>query len=250
MPRVASIQFAPVMGSKESNLRRLAHMVKEAAHKGANLIVMPELATTGYSYMNAAEARLDAEPINFDSLTMRVMLKLAQEFNVHLVWGMVEEDPGSKLLYNSQVLLSPDGLFVKYAKINRWGNDYLWATPGETNPPVMNLILGDEIKKVGILICRDVRDKKNDKWSDFYEKGDADVVCLSANWGDGGFPAVSWMEFVEDNGTALIVSNRYGKETCNNFGEGGICVIHKDGVVECEGLLWDRDCMVLSDLYL
>jgi hypothetical protein len=40
----------------------------------------------------------------------------------------------------------------------------------------------------------------------------ADVVCLSANWGDGGFPAVSWMDFVEENSTCLIVSNRYGQE--------------------------------------
>ena len=248
MARVAAIQFAPVMGAKEENLRRLALLVKEASQKGASLIVMPELAATGYSYMNAAEARIDAEPVSFDGLTMRVMLKLAEAFQVHLVFGLIEEDLGTKLLYNTQVLLSPDGTWVKYAKINRWGNDFLWATAGISNPPVSRLMLGGEEKKVGLLICRDVRDKKDAKWSDFYEKGDADIVCLSANWGDGGFPAVSWMDFVEDNGTVLIVSNRYGRETANNFGEGGICVIARDGTVECSGLLWDRDCIVVADV--
>lgn len=248
MARVASVQFAPVMGAKLENLRRLALLVKEAAQKGAKLIVLPELATGGYSYMNAEQARRDAEVINPEGTTMKVMLRLAKGFGVHLVWGMVEEDPGTKQLHNAQVLVSPDGFYTSYRKINRWGNDFLWATPGASNPPIANLDLDGSTVKVGLLICRDVRDKKDDAWTDFYEKGDADVVCLSANWGDGGFPAVTWMDFVESNGAALIVSNRYGKEAPNNFGEGGICVIQKDGTVHCDGLLWDRDCIVVAEL--
>lgn len=246
--RVAAIQFAPTMGQKEENLRRLGILVKEAAQAGAKLIVMPELAATGYSYMNVAQARADAEPVSFEGLTMRVMRKLSESFGVHLVWGMVEEDPGTRLLHNSQVLLSPDGYFTSYRKINRWGNDFLWAAAGQTNPPVSRLVLGGQVVRVGLLVCRDIRDKKNDKWPDFYEKGDADIVCLSANWGDGGFPAVAWMDFVEDNGTALIVSNRYGKEPPNDFGEGGVCLIGKDGLVQTDGLRWDRDCVVVGDL--
>lgn len=246
--KVAVVQFAPVVGAKEENLRRLALLVKEAAGKGAQLIVMPELAATGYGYMNREEARRDAEKVGPDGLTFRVMRKLAEKFGVHLVWGMVEEASGTKLLYNSQVLLSPDGFYTSYAKINRWGNDFLWAAPGASNPPIARLSAGGSSLRVGLLICRDIRDKKNDKWSDFYERGDADLVCLSANWGDGGFPAVSWMDFVEDNGAALAVSNRYGQEGPNNFGEGGVCVIQRDGTVHCDGLVWSQDCVVLADV--
>lgn len=247
--RVASIQFSPTMGQKETNLRRLSLLVKEAAQGGAKLIVMPELAATGYSYMNEAQARVDAEPISFDGLTMKVMRKLAESFQVHLVWGMVAEDPGTGHLYNAQVLLSAEGNWVSYFKINKWGNDFLWAKNGSSNPPIMKLDVGNgETLKVGLLICRDVRDKKDDEWNSFYEPGDADIVCLSANWGDGGFPATAWMEFAENNKTHLIVSNRYGKETANNFGEGGICVIQKDGFVHTEGLLWERDCVVVAEV--
>ncbi len=246
--KVAAVQFAPVMGQKEENLRRLGILVKEAAQAGARLIVLPELAANGYSFMNMAQARMEAEPVSFEGLTMRVMRKLAQAFNVHLVWGMIEEDPGTHLLHNTQVLLAPDETWVKYAKINRWGNDFLWATSGNSNPPIYRVVADGEEKKVGLLICRDIRDKKDDKWPDFYEKGDADIVCLSANWGDGGFPAVAWMDFVEENGSALIVSNRYGREAPNDFGEGGICLIAKDGTVQTEGLLWDRDGIVGGEL--
>jgi predicted amidohydrolase len=106
----------------------------------------------------------------------------------------------------------------------------------------------DGTKKVGLLICRDVRDKKDDKWSSFYEKGDADIVAMSANWGDGGFPAVSWMEFAKDNKVALIVANRYGKEIPNDFGEGGICVVEPSGKVHCDGIVWNQPCIVYADL--
>lgn len=259
--KVAAIQFAPVFRAKRENLRRLAQMVEEAAGNGARLIVMPELATTGYSFMSRDEARAEAEFITPDAFaynltsttppvdpapTMRVMRALASKFNVHLVWGMVEQAVGRDALYNAQVYMSPIGEFVSYHKINRWGNDYLWSNAGRSNPPIIDAT--DLGVRLGLLVCRDVRDKANDKWTDFYSPGDADIVCLSANWGDGGFPAVSWMDFVHDNKAALIVSNRWGQETCNNFGEGGVCVITKDGEVQCAGLQWSADCIVYGEL--
>jgi predicted amidohydrolase len=157
---------------------------------------------------------------------------------------MVEKDTGSGKLYNGQVLVTPDGRWVSFRKVNRWAQDYLWASSGRSNPPIIEV--GG--LKVGLLICRDVRDKKDDNWKSFYEKGDADIVALSANWGDGGFPAVSWMEFAANNRTTLIVSNRYGQEANNNFGEGGICVIRPSGEVVCEGLVWNQDCVVCAEV--
>lgn len=246
--KVAAVQFAPTFGDKMGNLRRMAHLVKQAADGGAQLIVLPELATTGYSFMSADEARPYAEPIHPDMLTFKSMRVLAESFHVHIAWGMVEVDAGTNELYNSQVLVAPDGTWVKYAKINRWGNDFLWARPGRANPPVMKTVIFGQEWKIGLLICRDIRDKKDDKWKSFYEKGDADIVAMSANWGDGGFPSVSWMDFVEDNKTTLIVSNRYGKESCNDFGEGGVCVIeHPDRVVSV-GLRWFEDCIVFAEI--
>jgi hypothetical protein len=61
-------------------------------------------------------------------------------------------------------------------------------------------------------------------------------------------PAVSWMDFVEENKTALAVSNIWGKELNNDFGEGGVCIIEKNGKVHCDGLKWSEDCIVYWDL--
>jgi predicted amidohydrolase len=250
--KVAAIQFQPEFRQKRRNLRRLARLVIEAAKSGAKLIVMPEMATTGYTLMSKAAAEEEAEVVTefkgvSSGTTMGAMYTLASGFDVHLVWGMVEMDYGSGKLYNSQVYLEPNGYFESYRKINRWASDYLWATPGKANPPVITAEgLGG--LRVGLLICRDVRDKVNEKWTSLYSPGDADVVCFSANFGKGGFPAVSWMDFVESNRVNLIVSNRYGQEGPNDFGYGGVCVITKDGEVHCEGLVWEQDCIVYAEI--
>lgn len=240
--KIATVQFAPWFRKKRENLKRLSVLVQEAAQSGARIVVLPELCATGYSFMDTTAAAEEAEAIAPGAMTYDVMAALASKYNVHIFYGLIESDKGK--LYNSQVCISPDKVAESVRKINRWANDFLWAEPGRSNPPVVEI----DGLRVGLLICRDVRDKVNSKWTDLYSPGDADVVCLSANWGKGGFPSTSWMDFVEENKTALVISNRYGLESNNDFGEGGICIIAKNGQIQCEGLKWSADCIVYGDL--
>ena len=254
--KVAAVQFRPAFVDKPGNLRKLAALVVQAAQAGAKLIVLPELCTTGYSFMSHEEAAGYAENIDLDGMTFKIFKALAEKLHVYIVWGMVEQDLGTGDLYNAQVCIDPAGFWTYFRKINLWGNDFLWAKPGRSNPPVVTMFGGGRgqvgvqppPRKLGMLICRDIRDKKDDNWSDFYEKGDADIVALSSNWGDGGFPAVTWMDFAKDNGSILIVANRWGKEIPNDFGEGGVCVIWPDGRVVCDGLAWNSDCIVYAEV--
>lgn len=252
--RVATIQSSPVFKDVQGNLRRLAALTVKAAQAGAKICVLPELCTTGYSMMSKAEADplaevlADFSPGMEGTSSMAVFYAIAKKYDVHVVWGLVEKNSGTGNLFNSQVLMCPDGSFESMAKVNGFGNDFLWSTAGRSNPPIRKIDVGGRSYKVGLLICRDVRDKKDDNWKSFYESGDADIVCLSANWGRGAFPATAWMDFVKDNKVSLIVSNRYGKETPNDFGDGGVCIISPDGTVQCEGLLWSQDCIVYGEI--
>ena len=252
--RVAVVQFCPTFKDVQGNLRRLAALTMKAAQAGAKLICLPELALSGYSFMSAAEAEplaeviTDFKPGNGGSSSMWVFYAIARKYDVHVVWGLIEKDQGTGKLFNSQVLMCPDGSFEFYRKINLFSTDVLWAAEGRANPPIRKIEVGDKTYKVGLLICRDVRDKKDDSWKSFYEKGDADIVVLSANWGKGGFPATAWMDFVKDNSTVLAVSNRYGVEVPNDFGHGGICIIQKGDTVQCEGLVWGQDCIVYGEV--
>lgn len=236
--KVAVLQYAPEFKSPK-NVLTLLCMVDEAVAEGAGLIVAPELCLTGYSFMSRQEAENFGLPVK--NVVAEHLAKRAAKYSVAIVWGFLEKSVEN--LYNSQAIVLPDGDIRVYRKQNLWGNDFLWATPGDENPPIVDF--GGV--KVGLLICRDIRDK-TESASSIYEPGDADIVAFSANFGDGGFPAVSWMDFAKSNKTYLAVSNRYGREANNNFGEGGICVISPDGQVQCDGLVWNKPCMVLADV--
>jgi predicted amidohydrolase len=204
--------------------------------------------------MSDSEARPLAEGVGgldgVDSISpvmvLYVFRKLSRELNVGIVFGFIEVDSGTSKLYNSQMYMEPGGYYESYRKVNPFANDHLWASRGISNPPVIKSQFED--KRIGLLICRDVRDKKNDEWSNFYSPGDADVVVLSANWGKGGFPSNSWVEFAEENKVTLVVSNRYGVEGPNDFGDGGVCIIEKTGKVHCDGLVWGQDCIVYAEV--
>lgn len=257
--KVAAVQFKPLFKDHLGNLTKASMLAVQAAKAGARVVVLPELCTAGYSFMSAAEALPLAEVLtefkpelignmppkgDCPCPSMYAMFLIARETGAYIVWGLIEKDAGTGDLYNAQVCMAPDGSWTSFRKVNLWGNDFLWAKPGRSNPPILHV----EDKSLGMLICRDIRDKKDDKWTDFYEKGDADVVAFSANWGNGGFPATSWMDFAKDNDSILIVSNRYGEEVNNDFGHGGVCVIWPDGRVSCDGLLWDQDCIVYAEV--
>lgn len=249
--KVAAVQFRPEFKDRKANVKSLTTLITQCAAAGAKLIVLPELATTGYSFMGRVDAEPFAERLQYpqeESGSFSVFRALSRRLDVHIVWGVLEKSVATGNLFNSQVLMCPDGTYESYSKCNLFANDYLWATSGRANPPVRRIVVDGVVRKVGLLICRDVRDKKDRNWSSFYEPGDADIVCLSTNWGDGGFPATAWMDFARDNKTTLVVSNRYGQEVNNNFGEGGVCVIHSDGTVHCDGLIWNQDCVVYGEV--
>jgi predicted amidohydrolase len=252
--RVAAVQFCPELKNKSANIMRMVKLVVEAATHGAKLIVLPELCSTGYTFMSDAEARPLAESVSgldeVDSvvpdMALYVFRKMSRDLDVSIVFGFIEVDSGTSKIYNSQMYMEPGGYYESYRKINFFANDHLWASKGISNPPVIKSQFED--KRIGLLICRDVRDKKNDDWSNFYSAGDADVVTLSANWGKGGFPSNTWIEFAEENKVTLVVSNRYGVEGPNDFGDGGVCIIEKTGKVHCEGLVWGQDCIVYGEV--
>ncbi|AXE87276.1 carbon-nitrogen family hydrolase [Streptomyces sp. Go-475] len=117
--RASVIQIAVDEGeSVESRRRRVASMVREQA--GADLVVLPELWTTGaFAY---EEFGREAEPL--EGPTYEAMAKAASDAGVWLHAGSVPERDPDGPLYNTSLVFSPSGdLAAAYRKIHRFGFD-------------------------------------------------------------------------------------------------------------------------------
>lgn len=122
--RIAVIQYDPQVGLEHcvGNLGRGLALARRAVCEGANLIVLPELANTGYTFHTRAEAYAHAETLR-DGPSLNAWADFASEHKVFLAAGFAERD-GLKL-YDSAVLFGPQGLLGHYRKAHLWNQEKL-----------------------------------------------------------------------------------------------------------------------------
>ncbi|CAL78568.1 Putative nitrilase/cyanide hydratase family protein (carbon-nitrogen hydrolase) [Bradyrhizobium sp. ORS 278] len=138
--RVSVAQFTP-SPDVASNLARIAELAAAAKEKGAELVVFPELAATGLTH--SAET---AEPI--PGRITAALTELAAERGLTLVCGLAERDGNT--IYNSAVLVTPDGKISTYRKTHLTTAERSWATAGD-EWTVVDTPMG----RIGILIGHD-----------------------------------------------------------------------------------------------
>lgn len=249
MPILTAIQYKPRFATcpadVSDNFRRCADLVNQAASLGSEVVVFPELTFTGYSFLSFDDAMLVAE--RRDGPTFQRMSNMAKILKCYTVWGFVEAD--GDLLYNSASMADPNGeLLLTNRKLNLWGNDFLWATPADDLPGIVQTELG----WLSVVVCRDIIDKvpaKPGKPGVFANRK-VDLVAAPMNWGGGGFPATDWIEFSQNNSCALIVANRWGVEENrsfrHDFGQGGSLIVGKDLKSHIGGLKFNSNSVVAA----
>jgi predicted amidohydrolase len=145
---VAVIQMEPVFGATSANVAHSVALIEQAASKGAELVVLPELCNTGYVFRGRAEARALAEEIP-DGPSTRTWMEVAARHGLHIVAGITERAGGQ--LFNSAVIVGPHGLVGRYRKMHLWANEALFFSPGDLGFPVFDTPLG----RIGCHICYD-----------------------------------------------------------------------------------------------
>jgi predicted amidohydrolase len=166
--------------SVDSRRRRVASLVRDQA--GADLVVLPELWTTGaFAFESFATA---AEPL--EGPTYEAMAKAASDAGVWLHAGSIPErtasDGGSAAgdgtLYNTSLLFSPSGdLAAAYRKIHRFGFDKGEAVLMGAGSELVTLRLPDTT--LGIATCYDLRFPE--LFRGLVDAG-AEMFVLSAGW--------------------------------------------------------------------
>src|SRR5215469_12175809 len=220
--RVAAIQYEPTFGQKEKNVADLLHLVEGAAQHNARLIVLPEMATTGYCW----ESREEIAPLveSIPGPTTDRFQQLATRYDCYITVSLAEVDPATDVYYNSLALLGPAGLIGTYRKIHSYISEPRWARDGDLNMPVWDTPLG----QLSGLICQD---------ASFFEAAripalnKADVLLFPPNWLEEKCPSSWWMARAFENGVYFIAADRYGSERGVQF-SGGSCVIDPDGTIQ------------------
>ncbi|MEE7438402.1 nitrilase family protein [Methylobacterium oryzae] len=224
--RVSCIQFEPEFGAVDANMARASDLVRAAAAEGGRLIVLPELASTGYVFESAAEAAALAEPVP-DGPTTRAWAALAAELGVHIVAGIAES--AGETLYNAAVIVGPEGYIGTYRKAHLWDQENVFFAKGDLGFPVFDTALG----KVGVAICYD-------GW--FPETfrqlalAGAEIVCIPTNWvpmpdqpaGEAAMANTLHRAAAHSNGIFIACADRVGIERGQPF-EGQSLIIGPKG---------------------
>lgn len=170
--RACGVQLDPRIGEPQPNAVAVAAEILTAAEEGAELVVFPEAALTGYVFESAEEAR--AAAVRADGAEVESVAAACREAGVFAVVGAVEREGGG--LYNAAFLIGPDGLVGRYRKVHTLclGVDR-FAHPGPDPFRVWDLPFG----RLGVNICYD---------GSFPESGrilrllGAQLIVLPTNW--------------------------------------------------------------------
>jgi len=146
--RLAAVQFGARHYRAGENRARIAALLGAEVAQGADLVVFPELAVSGYG-LDPAGLRGAAEP--FDGPTRALFQSVSDRTGVIVVCGFCEAE-GDRL-YNSAMLVRPGGEPVLYRKLHLFDAEREIFTPGDLGLVMAETGLG----RIGVCVCYDLR---------------------------------------------------------------------------------------------
>lgn len=198
MLRLAYYQFRPAFGKVSRNVR---HVTAALAAVEADIVVLPELAFTGYYFADRSEALALAEDPSC-SATVETLIALCRERDLYLVTGFAERRFDK--VFNSALLIGPEGLIHVYRKLHLFNAEKQCFDAGDT-PLAVHEVRG---AGVGMMVCFD--------WA-FPEVArslalrGADVVCHPSNLVLHHCQETMRTRCLE-NRVYSVTANRYGLE--------------------------------------
>lgn len=213
---VAVAQTYPQLGKVEENLIAMGQFVDRICREQkVDLIVFPELATTGYEmglrFTDVAE-RVPGHAVN-------LLAQRAADYSTHIVFGLVTKEKVESVIYNSAVVIGPDGdILGEYRKLHLPGEERLAFRSGY-RMPVFETSFGG----IGVLLGWDLAFPEVAR--SLTLEG-ADLLCVCANWRhipsqDRELAIEEWRTYLHaralENALYVAASNRIGEEYSYQF---------------------------------
>lgn len=237
--KIATAQIACTLGDLDANVRKMRDFSSRAKEAGADLIVFPEMADTGYSMPIIQE---HAKPWTEGAVPR--LQEIAKMLGIGIISGVSERDGVS--IYNSQVSIDAGGEIVaKYRKTHLFSpppiEEDKCFSPGNE---LVSFAAGE--LRLGLTICYDLR------FPEVYrtlacEQG-ANVFIISSAW---PFPRVEHQRVLAtaraiENQSYVVLSNRVGKDEGVSFC-GSSAIIDAYGVAIAAASA-DREELLVADV--
>ena len=225
MVRIACCQIDPTIGDLAANAEVIEAQIREAVGDGADVVLLPELATSGYMFADADEARAAA-------LTPKdpAFAKWSTAAGDAIVVGGFCELGDDTRLYNSAVMVDGDGVIATYRKTHLWDREKLIFTPGVALPPVVKTKHGD----IAMMVCYDL------EFGELTRRvalDGAELIAAPVNWplfprpeGERPGEVITAMSTARTNKVAVACCDRAGVERGQPWTE-GTTIVDPDGWV-------------------
>lgn len=202
---VAAVQLNPIIGHVKDNCKRAMRMLDSAlnANRSPDLIILPELALTGYNFKDRKHIAPYLE-IKGRGTSFEFGKQLSLKYHCHTLLGYPEKvlTTNDFKIYNSAAMISPAGsLIFNYRKSFLYETDEQWGC--EESPDgfqTFDLTIKEHTFKTAIGICMDLNPYKFTAPFDKYEFAnfcydkDVDLILLPTAWLNS-----SWSEDWKDD---------------------------------------------------
>lgn len=221
--RVALVQFAPAYLEPEANREHVRRMLTGVS---ADLIVVPELFTSGYYFRS--EEDVDAVAEEVPGPTSETLSAWASEMEAVIVAGFPEREGSER--YNSALIVSPTGIEGTYRKVHLFNEEKRWFAPGNNGFGVYDFTTASGTAyTLGVMICFDWYFPESARTLAL--KG-ADIIAHPSNLVLPHCPN-SMPIRARENHVFTMTANRYGTETKEGdtlrfIGESSICAPNGD----------------------
>lgn len=196
--RVGVFQFAPTFGDPAGNLARIERALSQ---QRADLWVLPELATTGYQFLDRAEGAALAESVD-DGPSIARLRALSSRLGATIVCGFAERAGAG--VYNSAVVVAGGEVAGLYRKSHRFEDEVDWSDAGDTGFRVFDV--GGV--RLGVMICFDWRFPEAAR---ALALGGAEIIAHPCNLVRPQAPEVMKTRALE-NAVFAVTCNRTGDE--------------------------------------
>ena len=206
--KVAAVQYKAPKGDKATALHALVAYAQTAARGAADLIVLPEMAATGYVFADRAAIDVVAEPARGE--TFQALAPVAREHGAWIVVGLPERDADKR--FNSALVIDPAGeLAFTYRKTMLYELDETWCDPGDSGYRALDADCG----RFTVGICMDLNDDRFVAWC---ASAGARAIAFPTNWLDQDHRIWSyWAWRLEGVPSALVAANTWGADGAVRF---------------------------------